>query len=110
MNTARKNGLHYLVDGNAPAHSGQAERALRWAIVRVPRKSSRECLSTRELDVLALIAGGQTDAEIAARLSISPRTVGTHISNMLTKTGLTNRMQLVIWALAAEVIGLIPQQ
>ena len=69
---------------------------------RVPR-ATRE-LSSRELDVLQLVATGRTDSEIADRLSISPRTVGAHISNMLNKTNVNNRVELVIWAIASGVL------
>ena len=61
-------------------------------------------LSSRELDVHELVATGRTDAEIADRLSISPRTVGAHISNMLNKTNASNRVELVIWAIANGVL------
>jgi predicted ATPase/DNA-binding CsgD family transcriptional regulator len=48
-------------------------------------------LSRRERDVLRLLAEGQTDREIAAALSISPRTVETHVARILTKLGLHSR-------------------
>ncbi|CAN5820860.1 hypothetical protein BH23CHL2_BH23CHL2_26920 [soil metagenome] len=61
-------------------------------------------LSSRELDVLELVATGKTDAEIADDLSISRRTVGAHVSNMLNKTSASNRVELVIWAMANGVL------
>jgi DNA-binding NarL/FixJ family response regulator len=51
-------------------------------------------LTGRETDVLRLLMRGHTYAEIAARLVISEKTVGTHVSNMLRKTGTTNRVAL----------------
>jgi DNA-binding CsgD family transcriptional regulator/tetratricopeptide (TPR) repeat protein len=62
-------------------------------------------LTRRELDVLDLVAVGMTDNEIAERLFISPRTVGTHISNMLNKTTTNNRVELATWAIGNEIVS-----
>jgi DNA-binding CsgD family transcriptional regulator len=48
-------------------------------------------LTARERDVLALIAEGRTDRQIAEALFISPRTVAMHVSSILTKLGVPNR-------------------
>ena len=53
----------------------------------------RPALSEREHEVLALIAEGLTNAEIAERLFISPVTARNHVSNILTKLRVTNRTQ-----------------
>ena len=50
-------------------------------------------LSTRELEILHLIAGGLRDREIAARLHLSPRTVEKHVSAMLRKLGCSGRSE-----------------
>jgi DNA-binding NarL/FixJ family response regulator len=55
-------------------------------------------ISTREIDVVRLIAEGLSNKEIARRLHLSVRTVETHVRHMLTKTGLVNRTQLATWA------------
>jgi DNA-binding NarL/FixJ family response regulator len=52
-----------------------------------------EGLSTRENDVLRMLAEGLTDREIAAALVISPRTVETHVSNVLRKLNVRNRAE-----------------
>jgi DNA-binding NarL/FixJ family response regulator len=57
-----------------------------------------EALSPRELDVLALIARGMDNAEIAAELTISPRTAKNHVSSILSKLGVTSRIQAAIYA------------
>ena len=57
-----------------------------------------EQLSSRELDVLRLIARGMENAEIAEALNISPRTVKNHVSNILAKLGLPGRVQAAIYA------------
>jgi DNA-binding NarL/FixJ family response regulator len=50
-------------------------------------------LSPRENDVLAMLADGLTDREIANALTISPRTVETHVSNILHKLAVRNRAE-----------------
>lgn len=51
----------------------------------------KEVLTPREVEVLALVAQGMTNEEIARRLVISTHTVATHISNILSKTRASNR-------------------
>ncbi|MCV0403825.1 MAG: response regulator transcription factor [Chloroflexi bacterium] len=52
-----------------------------------------DALSAREREVLRLLAEGLTDREIASALSISPRTVESHVSSLLRKLGVRNRAE-----------------
>ena len=64
-----------------------------------PKKQLSANLSDRELEVIAAIADGLTNEDIATRLDISKRTVDNHVSNILKKTNTDNRVALVRWAL-----------
>ena len=75
-----------------------AFRVVRLMTGRITPLSNSEFLTKRELEVLNLLAQGLSDREIAQRLFISPRTVGTHVSNILTKLGVKNRTQAVLLA------------
>jgi len=61
-------------------------------------------LTGRELEVLELVSRGLTNAEIAARLNLSPWTVKRHVARLLAKAGMHRRVELAVWfnALQAE--------
>ncbi len=62
-------------------------------------------LSPRELEIVELVAEDRTNAEIAERLIISPRTVTTHLDRIYTRLGINSRTALVRYAIEA---GLLP--
>ena len=64
----------------------------------------RADLSTRELEVLKLIANGTDNAEIARALHISPKTVKNHISNILMKLQIDNRIQAAVYAVRSGIV------
>jgi DNA-binding CsgD family transcriptional regulator len=61
--------------------------------------------TARELEVLQLLAGGRTDAQIADLLALSPATVQTHVRNARAKLGARTRAQAVAIALRRGLIG-----
>jgi DNA-binding NarL/FixJ family response regulator len=61
-------------------------------------------LSDREIEVLKLIANGKDNAMIAAELHISPKTVKNHISNILMKLQIDNRIQAAVYAVRSGIV------
>jgi DNA-binding NarL/FixJ family response regulator len=65
---------------------------------RIPASTPPTGLSERETEVLTLIATGRSNAEIAAAMVIAEQTVKTYVSRILTKLGLRDRTQAVVYA------------
>jgi NarL family two-component system response regulator LiaR len=61
-------------------------------------------LSDREIEVLKLIANGKDNAQIAGDLHISPKTVKNHISNILMKLQIDNRIQAAVYAVRSGIV------
>jgi DNA-binding NarL/FixJ family response regulator len=67
-------------------------------------RTIRSELSEREIQVLKLIANGKDNAMIAAELHISPKTVKNHISNILMKLQIDNRIQAAVYAVRSGIV------
>lgn len=61
-------------------------------------------LSPREQEVVAMLAHGYTNIEVAERLVISVRTAESHRANAMTKLGVHTRAELVAWALRHGIL------
>ena len=85
----RRAGTRVVPALQAAPYPAWAEIDPHW-VVRAPIPFDR--LTARQAEVLALVAGGLTDAQIAPRLAISSRTVSKHLQNAYATLGVTNRV------------------
>jgi NarL family two-component system response regulator LiaR len=85
--------------GNASLHPTIALKMIREFSQPSDLPPTEKPLTEREVDVLKLVAQGFSNQEIADRLVLSERTVGTHVGNILAKLHLANRTQAALYAL-----------
>ncbi|SCE35528.1 two component transcriptional regulator, LuxR family [Streptomyces sp. DfronAA-171] len=100
--------VHLVAAGSAMLHPAAARRLIdRYHHANGPRATHAQArtapLTPRERDVLALLAEGETNADIARRLGMRESTVKAHVSRILTALEVTNRVQA---ALVARDAGL----
>jgi DNA-binding NarL/FixJ family response regulator len=69
-----------------------------------PRSPALDALTEREREVMALVAEGLTNDEIAERLVVSPLTAKTHVSRAMVKLGARDRIQLVVFAYESGLV------
>jgi DNA-binding NarL/FixJ family response regulator len=69
-----------------------------------PRPPALDALTEREREVMALVAEGLTNDEIAERLVVSPLTAKTHVSRAMVKLGARDRIQLVVFAFQSGLV------
>jgi DNA-binding NarL/FixJ family response regulator len=78
----------------------------------VPAAASRPLndlgLSVRELEVLALVAAGRTNGQIAKELFISPKTASVHVTHILDKLGVSSRIEAAMIAARAGLTAADP--
>jgi DNA-binding CsgD family transcriptional regulator len=74
------------------------------ALTRKPAATAAGGLTARELQLLRLVAAGQTNRSIAAELFLSERTVERHVSNILTKLGVSSRAAATAYAYRHQLI------
>jgi DNA-binding NarL/FixJ family response regulator len=86
--------IRAVASGGAVFGPGVAERVLRGA--RGPERRYADQLTDREAEVLALLAAGRSNPEIAKELGLSVKTVQNHVSRVLTKMQLRDRTQAAL--------------
>lgn len=95
--------IHTVANGGAIFSPGIAQKVLGY--LHSPPQDMPEQLfdelTSREREILELIAQGKTNAEIASLLNLSPKTVSNNISNVLLKVHATDRAKLMLMALEA---------
>jgi DNA-binding NarL/FixJ family response regulator len=110
----KDSSIHELVRGIHAAAVGEAlispqiatkvlQRVRATSTVPHAAETIRSELSEREIDVLRLIANGKDNAQIARELTISPKTVKNHISNILVKLQIENRIQAAVYAVRSGI-------
>ena len=87
--------IRRAVQGEVVFDREQLARVSRW---REEVGERWESLTEREREVLALVAAGKTDREIAQELQIKVKTVGNHVSRVLDKLDVASRTEAALWA------------
>ncbi|WP_446665397.1 response regulator [Flexivirga sp. B27] len=93
--------LRVAVDGDALLSPALTRRLISEFVARPHTRidaTAAAQLTNREREVVALVATGMSNAEIAARMVISPMTAKTHVSRAMTKVGARDRASLVVFA------------
>jgi DNA-binding NarL/FixJ family response regulator len=103
--------IRTIASGDAVLAPGATRRLIRQFAIQPPEQSAdqraeqiRRALTGREQDVFSLIAAGMSNGEIAARLHLSAGTVKIHVSRILAKLGLRDRVQAVVLAYESTLI------
>ena len=100
-------GIRTVAEGNALLAPSVTRRVIARFAGQPKSKDyadSLNRLTTREVDILKSIARGKTNAEIAQELFIGEATVRTHVSNLLSKLDLRDRVQVVAFAYESGII------
>jgi DNA-binding NarL/FixJ family response regulator len=100
--------LHVTVRGDALLSPGVTRRLISEFVARpadVLPSADVELLTPREREVVALVAHGLSNEEIAERMVLSPMTAKTHVSRAMTKLGARDRAQLVVFAYQSGLVS-----
>ncbi len=100
-------GIQAVAQGDALLSPGVTRRLIaEFASIRKPTVSvpALDALTEREREVMALVAAGLSNDEIADRLVVSPATAKTHVSRAMVKLGARDRAQLVVFAYESGLV------
>lgn len=95
--------IRSVARGEAQLAPSVAARLMR-ELSRPSGDSAADVLTSREIDVLRLIASGRSNKEIAGDLVLSEKTVKTHVSNILAKLHLADRTQAALYAVRQRIV------
>ena len=101
--------IHDVCEGRLSLHPNIALKLIEELNQPMETKPTEDPLTEREVEVIKLVAKGRTNQEIAEELVISERTVGAHVSNILSKLHLANRTQAALFALRTGLSDLYPE-
>ena len=92
--------VHAAANGDALIAPNVTRRLLATLVDHAPQTVTQpvDPLTEREEEVLALLARGRTNAEIAAELFIGLSTVKSHVASLMAKLGVRNRVEIAMWA------------
>ncbi|WP_066372103.1 response regulator [Herbidospora mongoliensis] len=103
------NAVRIIARGDAMLAPSVTLRLIETFATRTPADAYEatrlNALTAREIDVLRLIAGGLSNTEIAAALSVAEETVKSHVGRVFRKLGLRDRAQAVIFAYESGLVG-----
>jgi DNA-binding NarL/FixJ family response regulator len=100
-------GLHVVMHGESLLSPAVCRRLISEFVARPPdaiAATGMESLTNREREVVALVAHGLSNDEIADALVLSPTTAKTHVSRAMIKLGARDRAQLVVFAYQAGLV------
>jgi len=100
--------IHDVCEGRLSLHPNIAIKLIDEINRPVEGQPTEDPLTEREVEVLKLVAKGRSNQEIAEELVVSERTVGAHVSNILSKLHLANRTQAALYALRTGLTDLSP--
>jgi DNA-binding NarL/FixJ family response regulator len=98
-----KQALREVYDGSIWAPRRVLAKFVERATTRPKKSADPGRLSERELQVLELLVAGRTNREIGFELGIEERTVKCHVSNLMQKAGVSNRIALSVYAVNHEL-------
>jgi DNA-binding NarL/FixJ family response regulator len=99
--------VRVVAHGGALLSPGVTRRLIAEVVARVGQRAqspSLEALTVREREVMALVAAGLSNEEIAEQLIVSPSTAKTHVSRAMLKLGARDRAQLVVFAYESGLV------
>jgi DNA-binding NarL/FixJ family response regulator/Arc/MetJ-type ribon-helix-helix transcriptional regulator len=94
----RESGPEELLSGIRAVARGESPLSLSETLALLGKPAEKPPLTTRERQILALVARGLANKQIAARLGISEKTVKTHLGSAFQRLGVSDRTQAALWA------------